>query len=66
MQLFSQTSAEYSPIYRMIMNHQSSLHAPVIVCTLLHNFAQQEHAPPGLLGREGGGSIVFSIAGKIL
>ncbi|XP_063990178.1 dymeclin [Diachasmimorpha longicaudata] len=61
-QLFSQTSAEYSTVYRIVMNHEASMHAPVVVCTLLHNFAQQEHAPPGLLSREAGGSIVFNIA----
>lgn len=62
-QLFSQSSAEYSTVYRIIMNHEASMHAPVVVCTLLHNFSQQEHAPPGLLSREAGGSIVFNIAG---
>ncbi|CAL7933911.1 unnamed protein product [Xylocopa violacea] len=61
-QLFSQTAAEYSCIYRIAMHSHSSEHAPAIVCTLLHNFVQQEHAPPGLLTQQPGGSIVFSIA----
>ncbi|XP_078035269.1 dymeclin isoform X2 [Augochlora pura] len=61
-QLFSQTAADYSSIYRIAMNSHSSEHAPAMVCTLLHNFVQQEHAPPGLLTQQAGGSIVFSIA----
>ncbi|XP_011309112.1 dymeclin [Fopius arisanus] len=63
-QLFSQTSATsvYSTVYRIVMTHEASIHAPVVVCTLLHNFAQQEHAPPGLLTRDAGGSFVFNIA----
>lgn len=66
-QLFSQTAAEYSTVYRIAMHaHSSSCsqHAPAVVCTLLHNFIQQEHAPPGLLTQQPGGGIVFSIAGK--
>lgn len=63
-QLFSPTSAEYSTVFKIIMRNEHSVHAPIIVCTLLHNFVQQEHAPPGLLAREAGGSIVFSIAGE--
>lgn len=62
-QLFSQTAAEYSCIYRIAMHSHSSEHAPAMVCTLLHNFVQQEHAPPGLLTQQPGGSIVFSLAG---
>ncbi|XP_017885103.1 dymeclin isoform X2 [Ceratina calcarata] len=61
-QLFSQTAAEYSCIYRIAMHSQSSEHASAMVCTLLHNFVQQEHAPPGILTQQAGGSIVFSIA----
>lgn len=61
-QLFSQTAAEYSCIYRIAMHSHSSEHAPAMVCTLLHNFVQQEHAPPGLLTQQPGGSIVFSLA----
>ncbi|KAK0175449.1 hypothetical protein PV327_009197 [Microctonus hyperodae] len=61
-QLFSPTSAEYSTVFKIIMRNEHSVHAPIVVCTLLHNFVQQEHAPPGLLAREAGGSIVFSIA----
>ncbi|XP_053989057.1 dymeclin isoform X2 [Hylaeus anthracinus] len=61
-QLFSQTAAEYSSIYRIAMHSHSSERAPAVVCTLLHNFVQQEHAPPGLLTQQAGGSIVFSIA----
>ncbi|XP_011153718.1 dymeclin isoform X1 [Harpegnathos saltator] len=64
-QLFSQTAAEYSAVYRIAMHaHSSSCsqHAPAVVCTLLHNFIQQEHAPPGLLTQQPGGGIVFSIA----
>ncbi|XP_012282641.1 dymeclin [Orussus abietinus] len=61
-QLFSQTPAEYSYVYRMAMHEDLNVHAPVLVCTLLHNFVRQEHAPPGLLTQQSGGSIVFSIA----
>ncbi|XP_014489428.1 PREDICTED: dymeclin [Dinoponera quadriceps] len=64
-QLFSQTAAEYSAVYRIAMHAHSSTcsqHAPAVVCTLLHNFIQQEHAPPGLLTQQPGGGIVFSIA----
>ncbi|KAG7210930.1 hypothetical protein KM043_016305 [Ampulex compressa] len=61
-QLFSQTAAEYSSVYRVAMHSHSCEHAPAMVCTLLHNFVQQEHAPPGLLTQQPGGSIVFSIA----
>ncbi|OXU25724.1 hypothetical protein TSAR_015033 [Trichomalopsis sarcophagae] len=61
-QLFSQTPAEYSTVYRIIMNEELSGHAPVMVCTLLNNFAEQAHAPPGLLTPQPGSSIVFSIA----
>lgn len=64
-QLFSQTSAEYSTIFRIVMNEDSSGHAPVMVCTLLNNFAEQAHAPPGILTPHPGSSIVFSIAGKL-
>lgn len=63
-QLFSQTAAEYSSVYRIAMHAHLNQHAPTMVCTLLHNFIQQEHAPPGLLTQQSGGSIVFSIAGK--
>jgi len=63
-QLFSNTAAEYSSVYRIAMHAHSSRHASAVVCTLLHNFIQQEHAPPGLLTQQPGGSIVFSIAGK--
>lgn len=63
-QLFSQTAAEYSTVYRIAMHTHSSQHMPAVVCTLLRNFIQQEHAPPGLLTQQPGGSIVFSIAGK--
>lgn len=59
-QLFSQTAAEYSTVYRIAMHAHSSQQAPAVV----HNFIQQEHAPPGLLTQQPGGSIVFSIAGK--
>ena len=62
-QLFSQTAAEYSCIYRIVMHSlYSKQYAPEVVCTLLHNFVQQQHAPPGLLTQQPGGSIVFSIA----
>ncbi|KAG5324995.1 DYM protein, partial [Pseudoatta argentina] len=61
-QLFSQTAAEYSTVYRIAMHAHLNQHAPTMVCTLLHNFIQQEHAPPGLLTQQSGGSIVFSIA----
>ncbi|XP_066583093.1 dymeclin [Prorops nasuta] len=61
-QLFSQTAAEYSAVYRIVMSSQCSDHASAIVCTLLHNFVQQKLAPPGLLTHHQGGSIVFSIA----
>lgn len=63
-QLFSQTAAEYSTVYRIAMHAHLNQHAPTMVCTLLHNFIQQQHAPPGLLTQQSGGSIVFSIAGK--
>ncbi|KYQ52804.1 Dymeclin [Trachymyrmex zeteki] len=61
-QLFSQTAAEYSTVYRIAMHAHLNQHASTMVCTLLHNFIQQEHAPPGLLTQQSGGSIVFSIA----
>lgn len=61
-QLFSQTSAEYSICYRIIMHQEQSAFAPIIVCTLLNNFTQQEHAPPGLLTQPHGSSLVLSIA----
>ncbi|TGZ32132.1 Uncharacterized protein DBV15_01030 [Temnothorax longispinosus] len=61
-QLFSQTAAEYSTVYRIAMHVHLNQHAATMVCTLLHNFIQQEHAPPGLLTQQSGGSIVFSIA----
>ncbi|XP_033210069.1 dymeclin isoform X2 [Belonocnema kinseyi] len=61
-QLFSQTSAEYSTIYRIVMHEEQSASAPIVVCTLLNNFAEQEHAPPGLLTQQPGSSIVLSIA----
>lgn len=64
-QLFSQTAAEYSVIYRIAMHTKYRDHVPPLVCTLLNNFVQQEHAPPGLLTHHPGGSIVFSIAGTV-
>ena len=63
-QLFSQTPAEYSTVYRIVMNEELTTHAPVMVCTLLNNFAEQSHAPPGVLTPYPGSSIVFSIAGE--
>lgn len=63
-QLFSQTAAEYSIVYSIAMSAHASRNAPAVVCTLLYNFVTQEHAPPGLLTQQPGGSIVFSIAGK--
>jgi hypothetical protein len=63
-QLFSQTPAEYSTVFRIIMHNELRVHAPVMICTLLNNFAEQSHAPPGLLTPQPGSSIVFSIAGK--
>lgn len=65
-QLFSQTPAEYSSVYRIVMSEELRAHAPVIVCTLLNNFAEQAHAPPGLLTPQPGSSIVFSIAGTLI
>ena len=47
------------------MHEEQSASAPIVVCTLLNNFAEQEHAPPGLLTQPAGSSIVLSIAGKI-
>ncbi|KAL7303253.1 hypothetical protein TKK_0004452 [Trichogramma kaykai] len=61
-QLFSQTPAEYSTVYRIVMNEELRAHAPVLVCTLLNNFAEQTQAPPGILAPHPGSSIVFSIA----
>ncbi|XP_076235594.1 dymeclin [Calliopsis andreniformis] len=62
-QLFSQIAAEYSCIYRIVMqSFYEKQYVRSIVCKLLHNFVQQEHALPGLLTQQSGGSIVFSIA----
>lgn len=61
-QLFSQTPAEYSSIYRIAMHEEQSAHASIMVYTLLHNFVQQDHAPPGLLTQQNGGGLVLSIA----
>lgn len=63
-QLFSQTPAEYSTVYRIVMHEEQAAHASVIVCTLLNNFTEQSHAPPGLLNNNLGSSIVLSIAGN--
>ncbi|XP_012253717.2 dymeclin [Athalia rosae] len=61
-QLFSQTPAEYSRIYRIAMHEEQRVPASVMVYTLLHNFVRQEHAPPGLLTQQNGGGLVLSIA----
>ncbi|XP_076293473.1 dymeclin isoform X2 [Lasioglossum baleicum] len=67
-QLPSQTNSSYrledfyDALADIITDVPLCEHAPAVVSTLLHNFVQQEHAPPGLLTQQAGGSIVFSIA----
>ncbi|XP_015513933.2 dymeclin isoform X2 [Neodiprion pinetum] len=64
-QLFSQTPAEYSSVYKIAMHEDQSAHASIMVYTLLHNFVRQDHAPPGLLTQQNGGGLVLSIAGVV-
>ncbi|XP_063217608.1 dymeclin [Bacillus rossius redtenbacheri] len=61
-QMFSQTPAAKSCIYRSLMQGRYSIHSPLLIKTLLQHFIDQEKAPAGLLGQSAGGSIVFGLA----
>jgi hypothetical protein len=44
------------------MQGRYSIHAPLLVKTLLQHFISQDKAPPGLYRSSGGGSIVIGLA----
>lgn len=44
------------------MQGRYSIHAPLLVKTLLQHFISQDKAPPGLYRSTGGGSIVIGLA----
>jgi hypothetical protein len=44
------------------MQGRYSIHAPLLVKTLLQHFVSQDKAPPGLYRNSGGGSIVIGLA----
>lgn len=64
-QMFSQRPASKSCIYRSLMQGRYSIHAPLLVKTLLHHFVSQEKAPPGLYRSSGGGSVVIGLATEL-
>jgi len=64
---------EYSPLlietilcFRSLMQGRYSIHAPLLVKTLLHHFVSQEKAPPGLYRSSGGGSVVIGLASMLI
>jgi len=52
--------------FRSLMQGRYSIHAPLLVKTLLHHFVSQEKAPPGLYRSSGGGSVVIGLASKLI
>jgi hypothetical protein len=44
------------------MQGRYSIHAPLLVKTLLQHFISQDKAPPGLYRSSGGGSVVIGLA----
>lgn len=65
LQMFSQRPASKSCIYRSLMQGRYSIHAPLLVKTLLQHFISQDKAPPGLHRSSGGGSIVIGLASEL-
>lgn len=62
-QMFSTQPAEKLCVYRSLMQGRNSIHAPLLVRTLLQHFINQTKVPPGLLSGDGqGGSIVLGLA----
>jgi len=47
------------------MQGRYSIHAPLLVKTLLHHFVSQEKAPPGLYRSSAGGSVVIGLATEL-
>ncbi|XP_067003661.1 dymeclin isoform X2 [Anabrus simplex] len=64
-QMYSQKPASKSYIYRSLMQGRYSIHAPLLVKTLLQHFIAQEKAPPGLCHNNAGGSLVISLASEL-
>ena len=52
--------------FRSLMQGRYSIHAPLLVKTLLHHFVSQEKAPPGMYRSSGGGSIVIGLASMLI
>jgi len=52
--------------FRSLMQGRYSIHAPLLVKTLLHHFVSQEKAPPGLYRSSGGGSVVIGLASMLI
>ncbi|KDR21174.1 Dymeclin [Zootermopsis nevadensis] len=64
-QMFSQQPASKSCIYRSLMQGRYSIHAPLLVKTLLQHFISQDKAPPGLYRSSAGGSVVIGLASEL-
>ncbi|XP_069703683.1 dymeclin isoform X2 [Periplaneta americana] len=64
-QMFSQQPATKSCIYRSLMQGRYSIHAPLLVKTLLQHFINQDKAPPGLHRSSPGGSVVIGLASEL-
>lgn len=48
------------------MQGRYSIHAPLLVKTLLNHFVSQEKAPPGLYRSSRGGSVVIGLASMLI
>ena len=48
--------------YRSLMQGRYSIHAPLLMKTLLQHFMNQDKAPPFLLKNSAGGSVVIGLA----
>ncbi|KAJ9586283.1 hypothetical protein L9F63_020077, partial [Diploptera punctata] len=64
-QMFSHRTASKSCIYRSLMQGRYSIHAPLLIKTLLQHFSHQDKAPVGLFKNSPGGSVVIGLASEL-
>lgn len=62
--ILNNSRAEHSNIYRLIMKGRHSIHAPLLMKSLLQNYIDQRKAPPGF-GTNHGQSLVLGIAAEL-
>lgn len=61
-----QSECDSSPIFRILFQGRYSIHAPLLVKTLLNNFTAMYTAPDNMFGfNESGGSLVLGLASGI-